>query len=142
MGKTIDDESDLFEVEKIQGKPLLVFDDTHVEVKKKYLILFYGEYDEGYEYQMWKFIEGKQEAYDYIRDIFLSEELADDGVVFDAYKSRIIVQSDSGKIRLDGISIYRFIKKLVIENLVDQDANFDIDEWKVDEEEGQKYGKE
>ena len=57
-------------------------------------------------------------------------------LTFNAFKSRIIVESDSGKIKLTGISVYRFMKQMKLEHLVEDDSDFDIEEWKVDEEIG------
>ena len=105
--------------------------------KKKYLILLWGEEEStGVEYNIWKYATGRQNAYDFIRDTLCDLDIADSNITFNAFKSRIIVESDSGKIKLTGISVYRFMKQMKLEHLVEDDSDFDIEEWKVDEEIG------
>ncbi|MDD3122086.1 MAG: hypothetical protein PHC62_01060 [Candidatus Izemoplasmatales bacterium] len=107
-------------------------DDMEKGINKKYLILFAGYVNDSEEirYKQWDFAVGRQNAYDVVVETFMSEELAEDRVTFDAYLSRIIVESDSGKVKLDGISIYKFMKNMKLQGLVeDHYPNFDIEEW-------------
>lgn len=102
--------------------------------QKKYLILMYGEDSSGREYKMWEYVTGRQEAYNYIREMLI--DIEEEDVTVDAYKSRIIVESDSGKVKINGISIYKFMKQMKLEGLVEDNTNFDIEEWAVDEQIG------
>ena len=105
-----------------------------VAEQKKYLILMYGEDSSGREYKMWEYVTGRQEAYNYIREMLI--DIEEEDVTVDAYKSRIIVESDSGKVKINGISIYKFMKQMKLEGLVEDNTNFDIEEWAVDEQIG------
>ena len=114
-------------------------------LNKKYLVLFAGYVDdsETIEYKQWEFAKGRQKAYDLIVEIFTSQDLKDQGVTFDAYESRIIVESDSGKVRLNGVSVYAFMKKMKLEGLVEiTDPNFDIEDWAEDAERNNSYEEE
>ena len=87
------------------------------------------------EYQVYVKKTRGQKAYDYIAEVFMSDELADQGVTFDAFASRIIVESNSGKVKIDGVSVYSFMKKMKIENLIQENSinkDFDIEEWSAD----------
>lgn len=101
---------------------------------KKYLILFAGYVDdeEFIGYNPWVMVVGRQNAYDTVKDYFLSKELSESGITFDAYESRIVVESKKGGIRLDGISVYKFMKSMKSEGKVVDDSDFDIEEWAVD----------
>lgn len=112
-------------------------DDMEKANKKKYLVLFAGYVNDSEEIQfkLWEFADGRQKAYDLIEEIFLSEEYQEQGVTFDACESRIIVESDSGKVKLKGVSVYAFMKKMKIENLIEEhNLDFDIEEWVIDME--------
>lgn len=104
---------------------------------KRYLILLAGYVNDGdtLDFNQWEYVVGRQKAYDYIAEVFMSDELADQGVTFDAFASRIIVESDSGKVKIDGVSVYSFMKKMKIENLIQENSinkDFDIEEWSAD----------
>lgn len=103
--------------------------------KKIYLILFAGYVGDSDEigYKQWDFAEGRENAYKVIKETFLTPELRENGVTFDAYRSRIIVQSDNTKIKLTGISVYKFVSTMIREGkIVDDDGTFDIEEWAMD----------
>lgn len=103
--------------------------------KKRYLILFSGYSDGSDEinYKDWALVEGRENAYNAIKEMFLDEYIAENGITFDAYRSRIIVESNSGKIKLTGISVYKFVKAMITEGkIVDDDGRFDIEEWAED----------
>lgn len=106
--------------------------------KKLYLILFagyVGDSDE-IEYKQWDFAEGRENAYKVIKETFLTPELRENGVTFDAYRSRIIVQTNNSGLKLTGISIYKFVSTMIREGkIVDDDGTFDIEEWAIDAEE-------
>lgn len=96
--------------------------------EKMYLILISGEivdrHREG-EYRDYEWKIGRQNAYEYIRDLIMNEE----DVYIDIHKSMII--SESVNI-LDAISIYEFMK-LVKEVVIDE-TGFDIEEYNIEGE--------
>lgn len=100
---------------------------------KKYLILFAAYVDNSYDIQFkeWEYATGRQKAYDLINEYFhgFSSNEYNQSITFDAFKSRIIVQSSSGVVPIDGISVYKFIKTMVERDLVIPDSAFDIEEW-------------
>ena len=94
------------------------------EPEKIYLILIDGidkETDE--KYRDWELVEGRQEAYDYIKNMLESEY-----VLIDVYKSKIIVNSEKVKIT-DGLSIYEFMKMMKEKDKVIDYTSFDIEDY-------------
>ena len=61
---------------------------------------------------------------------------------YDAFESRIIVQSSSGVVPIKGISVYKFIKTMILKDLVIVDSSFDIDEWAPNGEESEENQEE
>lgn len=98
------------------------------EPDKTYLILIDGESEEK-KFRDWELVIGRQAAYDYIKNMLLSE-YAD----IDIFKSKIIVSSDKVKIT-DGISIYKFMKGMKNNDKVIDYSSFDIEDYKLGDEE-------
>lgn len=101
------------------------------EPEKVYLILIDGEENEGTKFRDWEFKEGRQEAYDYIKNILLSEY-----ITVDVHESKIIVNSEKVKIT-DGISIYEFMKKMKENDKVIDYTSFDIEDYTNGDVEGE-----
>lgn len=96
------------------------------EPEKTYLILLDGqEKDDNTKFRDWEFIEGRQKAYDYIKNMIESEYLN-----IDVLESKIIV--DSIKIT-DGISIYEFMKTMKEKDKIIDYTSFDIEDYYVSE---------
>lgn len=95
------------------------------EPEKTYLILIDGEeVDEQVKpFRDWQIVEGRQAAYDYIKNIIKTEY-----VIIDIHKSKIIVDSDKVKIS-DGISIYDFMKAMKDGEKVIDYTSFDIEDY-------------
>ena len=95
------------------------------EPEKLYLILIEGtENDnEGKDFRDWEIVEGRQDAYDYIKNYLESEFVS-----IDVYKSKIIVSSEKVKVT-DGITIYEFMKVMKEKEKVIDYSSFDIDEY-------------
>lgn len=102
--------------------------------EKEYLILFKSYInDTSEEYREWEYVKGRQAAYDTIKQYFTITECENGTRVnYDAFESRIIVQSSSGVVPIKGISVYKFIKTMVMKDLVIPDSSFDIEEWAPD----------
>lgn len=105
------------------------------EPEKTYLILLegiepvYGYDDVAKPFRDWQMKEGRQAAYDYIKDMVQSEY-----VIINVHKSRIIVSSV--KIT-DGISIYKFMKSMKENDKVIDYTSFDIEDYVSEDEEGE-----
>lgn len=95
------------------------------EPEKLYLILIEGSENdnEGKDFRDWEIVEGRQAAYDYIKNY-----LESDFVSIDVYKSKIIVSSEKVKVT-DGITIYEFMKVMKEKEKVIDYSSFDIDEY-------------
>lgn len=97
------------------------------EPEKTYLILIDGEEKDeelgNKPFRDWEFKEGRQKAYDYIKDM-----LEGDFVLIDVYKSKVIVGSEKIKIT-DGISIYEFMKVMKEKDKVVDYSSFDIEDY-------------
>lgn len=93
------------------------------EQEKTYLILIDGiENDDAQQrYRDWDYVVGRQEAYDYIKNILESGY-----VIVDINESKIIV--DSLKIN-DGISIYEFMKAMKEKDKIIDYSSFDIEDY-------------
>lgn len=93
------------------------------EPEKVYLILIDGVDDEEKPMRDWQFKEGRQEAYDYIKNLLMSQH-----AIIDVQESRIIVSSEKVKVS-DGISIYEFMKAMKESDKVIDYSSFDIDDY-------------
>ena len=103
------------------------------EPEKLYLILIDGEEvdNEGRRFRDWEIVEGRQAAYDYIKNI-----LESDYVSVDVNESKIIVSSEKVKIT-DGISIYEFMKVMKENDKVIDYTSFDIEDYVNGDVEGE-----
>lgn len=103
------------------------------EPEKLYLILIDGEEvdNEGRRFRDWEIVEGRQAAYDYIKNILQS-----DYVSVDVNESKIIVSSEKVKIT-DGISIYEFMKVMKEQDKVIDYTSFDIEDYMNGDVEGE-----
>ena len=103
------------------------------EPEKLYLILIDGEEvdNEGRRFRDWEIVEGRQAAYDYIKNILQS-----DYVSVDVNESKIIVSSEKVKIT-DGISIYEFMKVMKEKDKVIDYTSFDIEDYVNGDVEGE-----
>ena len=111
--------------------------------EKEYLILFKAYVnDTDEEYREWEYVKGRQEAYDTIKQYFAMTECENGTLTYDAFESRIIVQSSSGVVPIKGISVYKFIKTMILKDLVIVDSSFDIDEWAPNGEESEENQEE
>ena len=100
------------------------------EPEKIYLILIDGVEVDEYEkpFRDWQIKEGRQAAYDYIKDIIMSEY-----VMVNVYESKIIVSSEKVKVT-DGISIYEFMKSMKENDKIIDYTSFDIEDYADDVE--------
>ena len=95
------------------------------EPEKTYLVLIDGEErdTDGKQYRDWELIEGRQNAYDYIKNIIESEY-----VIVNVMKSKIIVNADKVKVT-DGITIYEFMKVMKEKDKIIDYSSFDIEDY-------------
>lgn len=101
------------------------------EPEKTYLILIEArDLDDG-EFRDWEIKEGRQAAYDYIKNYIES-----DYTEVDVHKSRIIVSSEKVKVT-DGISIYEFMKAMKENDKVIDYSSFDIEDYVSGDVEGE-----
>ncbi len=108
-----------------------VKDEKDKKEERNYLILLVGENRdaEASEYKDWKFITGRQEAYDFIKRYVTSEY-----VYIDVHKSRII--SNASTITIDrSISVYKFVKGMRAKDNIVDDTSFDISDYAYEDEE-------
>lgn len=98
------------------------------EPDKTYLVLIDGEDEEGKKFRDWEILIGRQKAYDYIKDMLLS-----DYANIDVHTSRIIVSSDKVKVT-DGVSIYKFMKGMKDGDKVIDYSSFDIEDYNTGDE--------
>ena len=103
------------------------------EPEKTYLILLDGEEcdNEARPYRDWQMKEGRQAAYDYIKDMLKNEY-----VNINVHTSRIIVSSEKVKVT-DGISIYEFMKVMKENDKVIDYTSFDIEDYNNGDVEGE-----
>lgn len=103
------------------------------EPEKMYLILIEGwEPSEGGEkIRDWELVEGRQSAYDYIKNILESPYIS-----VDIMESKIIVSSEKVKVT-DGISIYEFMKAMKENDKVIDYTSFDIEDYATSDVEGE-----
>lgn len=99
------------------------------EPDKTYLVLIDGEDKETEKrFRDWEILIGRQKAYDYIKNMLLS-----DFVIIDIHSSKIIVSSDKVKVT-DGISIYKFMKGMKDNDKVIDYTSFDIEDYNTGDE--------
>lgn len=84
-------------------------DDLHAEIEK--------------DYRDWEIIEGRQKAYDYIKNMLETEY-----VTINVMTSKIIVSSEKVKVT-DGISIYEFMKTMKEKDKIVDYTSFDIEDY-------------
>ena len=103
------------------------------EPEKIYLILIDGEEvdNESTRFRDWETVEGRQAAYDYIKNMLQSEY-----VLIDVHTSKIIVSSEKVKVT-DGISIYEFMKNMKENDKVIDYTSFDIEDYVNSDVEGE-----
>lgn len=107
-----------------------------------YLILmeFCSSSDNEENTRDWCFKRGRQETYDFIRDMLLDENESDDGYTLDVDASLIYadnphIPQEANKLRLsNGISLYKFMKDCYVLQKVKDEGGFDIDDFHVEEE--------
>jgi hypothetical protein len=101
------------------------------EPEKVYLILIVGRDLNDDEFRDWEFKEGRQDAYDYIKNYIESGYS-----VVDIYESKIIVSSEKVKVT-DGITIYEFMKAMKENDKVIDYTSFDIEDYANGDVEGE-----
>ena len=103
------------------------------EPEKVYLILIDGQENdnEGQRIRDWEVVEGRQAAYDYIKNMILS-----DYIIVDVMESKIIVSSEKVKVT-DGVSIYKFMKGMKENDKVIDYTSFDIEDYVNGDVEGE-----
>ena len=103
------------------------------EQEKVYLILIDGIEADNNEtpFRDWQIKEGRQAAYDYIKDMLMSDYLT-----IDVYESKIIVSSEKVKVT-DGITIYEFMKAMKENDKVIDYTSFDIEDYANGDVEGE-----
>lgn len=102
-----------------------------------YLILIEGYWtndDNSETYRTWEFKRGRQEAYDFIKDLVLLEGDDHPDMIIDIDKSLIYADNPhikNSKLKLsNGISVYRFMKDAyTLHKVKDDDTTFDISEF-------------
>lgn len=107
----------------------------------KYLILIDGEYkeDKGFEerYRTYEIIQGRQDAYDFIKTALQAQDDGDCEYIIDVSTSHIIAEppaeiiEQTPRITLSNmISLYSFMVAMRREKLViDEDESFNIDNY-------------
>lgn len=89
------------------------------EPDKTYLILLE---DTEESFRDWQIITGRQDAYDYIKSMVISQEYG----CIDVEKSKIVVNT----LTIDkAISIYEFMKEMKLKDKVIDYTEFDIDDY-------------
>lgn len=103
------------------------------EPEKTYLILIdaWDISEGGDRIRDWEIVEGRQAAYDYIKNMIESEYLS-----VDVMESKIIVSSDKVKVT-DGVSIYKFMKSMKENDKVIDYTSFDIEDYVDGDPEGE-----
>lgn len=139
-GKVITEEEAKEMVRKITGaetiehpveKPFKTKFDLELSTKT-YLILWERDGGDNESERYWEFFDANTQAlYNYLRDEILSSERCTNRV--DVMKSRLLVDSD--KIRLSQhISMYVFMKDVLVKGKVTDDTSFDIENYYYEEE--------
>lgn len=100
---------------------------------KLYLILWERACDDKESERYWEFFNSTTQAlYNYLRDEILASDKEPNKI--DVMKSRLIV--DSNKIKLSQhISVYLFMKDVLVKGKVTNDTDFDIENYYYEEEE-------
>jgi len=104
----------------------------------KYLLLLVGEYksNEGEEYKSFEIIQGRQATYDYIKEMLRGQDDIECDVIIDISRSHIISEppaeiiENTPRITLTNmITIYAFMKNMLMQDLVDENEPFDLDDY-------------
>lgn len=105
--------------------------------KYTYLILFNGVYkdNEDTEYRDWQIVKGRQATYDMIKELLLSQDDVETDTLIDVSTSYIIAEppvitESTPRITFKNmLSIYAFMQKMLINNLVVDDSSFSIEDY-------------
>lgn len=105
--------------------------------KYKYLIILKGEFkdSEDGEWRNWELVQGRQAAYDLIKEYLESESDPETDVIIDVTESYIISQppvitEKTPRITFDNmLTIYRFMQEMLIKNLVKDESAFSIEDY-------------
>lgn len=102
------------------------------------LLLEYSSKDDNKEnIRDWKFIYGRQNAYDYIKDILMNEEEAEYILSVDEsliYADNPNVPDEKNKLRIsNGVNIYRFMRDCFVLQKVVDEGGFDINDFHVED---------
>lgn len=105
--------------------------------KYKYLIILKGEFkdNDGGEWRNWELIQGRQAAYDLIKEYLESESDPESDIIIDVTESYIISQppvitEKTPRITFDNmLTIYRFMQEMLIKNLVKDESAFSIEDY-------------
>lgn len=105
--------------------------------KYKYLILLKGEYKnvDGEPWRHWEIVQGRQKTYDTIKDLLMSQDDLDTDIIIDVSESFIISQpptisQSTPRITFDNmLSVYQFMRRMLIDGLVDDESNFVIEDY-------------
>ena len=103
----------------------------------KYLILLEGEYKDrdGENYKSFEMIQGRQAAYDLIKDILEHMNEPDYEYILDVSKSKIIseppvITDETPRITLSNmLTLYSFMKIMRQQNKIKDDTSFDIEDY-------------
>ena len=97
--------------------------------ERVYLLLMKGELksNNNIDVRDFEFIVGRENVYNYIKDLLLSEDDEDSDFIANIHESEIISESSS---IVDGITFYEFMKHF--KDIVDPEGDFDIEEYNVD----------
>lgn len=104
--------------------------------EKMYLVLYVYTCQIGEDVHDFEFIVGRQATYDRIKELLTS---SDEDEQLDAMRSLVFV--DSPKIQISKrLSIYSFMKDMKLNNKINDDTSFDINDYyyEVDENEEQE----
>lgn len=116
-----------------EGVVPIVYDRS--EDMKLYVLLITGEDRDGKEIRTFEIVEGRQQLYDIIKTYM--EDEGKDGILVDAMRSKILIESNTktirdqlfGKGNFPAVTIYQFVKACYEDGLINDDYPLDIEEW-------------
>lgn len=107
--------------------------------KFKYLILLEGEYrdNDGENYRTFEFITGRQDTYDFIKELLKSQDEGDTEYILDVSLSRILseppasmITPDTPRLTLSNmLSVYSFMKLMKDKGKVVDNTDFNIEDY-------------
>ena len=104
--------------------------------KYKYLILFKGEYkDDGSPWKDWELVQGRQSAYDMIKELLIGQDDLETDIIIDVSESYIISQppvitENTPRITFDNmLSVFKFMQTMLIKNLIVDESSFCIEDY-------------